>query len=186
MTGTTLAQMQWRALDREGEDKCRLAQLDEGYMLVGHARFRDNGDWAALDYVVRTGADWRMLSADITGLYQGKIVAWKLKRSGGDWTLNDVPQPDIQDAENLDLDFTPATNLLAIKRLPEVGKLDMTAAWFRLPGPELSLLTQTYTRERGNYIHYAAKESDFDAHLAVDDHGFVTKYPDFWEMADHA
>lgn len=180
----TIATAHWRALDREGEDKCRLAHLDGGYMLVGHARFRDGAGWAALDYVIRTGADWRTTSADITGEHAGETIAWKFTRQGGDWTFNDAPMPDLQEAEDIDLAFTPATNLMPLRRLPQVGRLDTVSAWVRLPGPRTSTLTQSYTRERGGYVHYAAWESDYETHLAVDDHGFVTTYPGLWERVD--
>ncbi|GAA4221401.1 hypothetical protein GGQ68_000180 [Sagittula marina] len=180
----TIATARWRALDREGEDKCRLARVENGFMLVGHARFRDGAGWAALDYVVRLGEDWRTLSADITGECAGEPVAWQFTRTGGDWTFNDAPVPDLQDADDIDLAFTPATNLMPLRRLPQVGRLDTTSAWVRLPGPTMSVLSQSYTRERGNYVHYAAAESDFETHLSVDEHGFVRDYPGLWERLD--
>ena len=80
MNGETVATIHWRALDRDGEDKCRLARLDLGWMLVGHARFRDATGWSALDYVIRVGADWCTTSADITGDYGGEAVALRLAR----------------------------------------------------------------------------------------------------------
>lgn len=180
----TMATAHWRALDREGEDKCRLARADGGYMLVGHARFRDGAGRAALDYVVRLGADWRTTSADITGEHGGEAVALKFTRKRGDWTLNGAAMPDLQDAEDIDLAFTPATNLMPIRRLPQVGRLETTSAWLRLPGPQVSILTQSYTRERGHMVRYTAAESDYETHLMVNDHGFVTRYPGLWELAD--
>lgn len=185
MSGTTLATAHWRALDREGEDKCRLARLDSGLMLVGHARFRDEAGWAALDYVVRTDSDGLTTSADVTGEHGGTSVAWKLERHGGDWSFNGSPQPDLQEADDVDLGFTPATNLLPLRRLPQVGRLETTAAWLTLPGPEVRLLSQTYRRERGHLVHYHAAETGFETQLAVDAAGFVTLYPGLWEAVDH-
>lgn len=183
MTGETVATIHWRALDRDGEDKCRLARLGKGWMLVGHARFRDAQGWAALDYVIRTGADWRTSSADITGEHGGVPVALRLARGAGGWTLNGALRPDLAEAEDIDLGFTPATNLMPLNRLPEVGRLETTAAWLRFPGPQVDPLHQCYTRERGGLVHYTAVETGFDSHLAVDAHGFVTLYPGHWEAA---
>ncbi len=185
MTGTTLATAHWRALDREGDDKCRLAELDSGYMLVGHARFRDGHGWAALDYVVRTDADWRTTSADVTGDHAGETIAWKLERTDADWRFNGAPQPALRGAEDVDLSFTPATNLMPVRRLPQVGRLTTMAAWLRLPGANLSPLSQSYTRARGHGVRYAAAETGFETQLTVDDHGFVTLYPGLWETASH-
>ncbi|WP_425071542.1 putative glycolipid-binding domain-containing protein [Sagittula sp. S175] len=180
----TVATAHWRALDREGEDKSRLARADGGYILIGHARFRDGAGRAALDYVVRCGPDWRTTSADITGDYAEEQIAWKFTRTRGDWTFNGSPAPELQDAEDIDLAFTPATNLMPLRRLPQVGRLETTSAWVRLPGPTFSILTQSYTRERGNYVRYTALESDYETHLAVNEDGFVTRYPGLWDWVD--
>lgn len=180
----TIAIVHWRALDREGEDKCRLARAGQGHLLVGHARFRDGAGWAALDYVVRIGPDWRTTSADVTGEHAGIEIAWKFTRKGNDWTFNDTPVPDLAGAEDIDLAFTPATNLMPLRRLPQVGRIDTRSVWVRLPGPTLSVLTQSYTRARDHFVRYTAEESGYETHLKVDDHGFVQLYPGLWERAD--
>lgn len=181
MTGETIANLHWRALDREGEDKCRLARVGAGWMLVGHARFRDGQGWAALDYVVRVGEDWRTSSADVTGEYGGEAVAWRMTRNGEAWKLNDAALPDLADVDDIDLSFTPATNLMPIRRLPEVGRLRTRTLWLRPPGPDVACLTQTYWRERGSMVRYRAEETDFETHLVVDANGFATLYPGLWE-----
>uniref|UniRef100_A0A2A3JV73 Glycolipid-binding domain-containing protein n=1 Tax=Alloyangia mangrovi TaxID=1779329 RepID=A0A2A3JV73_9RHOB len=118
----TLATIRWRALDRDGEDKCRLARHEDGYMLVGHARFRDGTGWAALDYVVRCGPDWLTRSADVTGTAGGEEVRTRLTRQNGAWLLNGEEQPGLSDCTDVDFAFTPATNLMPLRRLPEVGR----------------------------------------------------------------
>ena len=180
----TVATARWRALDRDGEDKCRLVRANGGWMLVGHARFRDAIGWAALDYVLRCDADWRTQSCDVTGTQGGGEVALRLHRDGAGWRLNDHPQPQLDGCTDVDLGFTPATNLMPVRRLPEVGRIDARAAWLRLPGPMLDPLDQTSTRERGGYVRYAALQSDFETHLEVDPDGFVLLYPGLWERAD--
>ncbi|MBV7395463.1 putative glycolipid-binding domain-containing protein [Mameliella sediminis] len=181
MSGETLATIHWRALDRDGEDKCRLARLDHGWMLVGHARFRDASGWAALDYLIRLGEDWCTTSADITGEHGGAPVAMRLMRNGDGWTVNEEKRPDLAEAEDVDLSFTPATNLMPLNRLPEVGRLETTSAWLRFPGPQVTPLSQSYTRERGGLVRYEARETGFETHLAVNGHGFITTYPGLWE-----
>ena len=177
----TIATTRWRALDRDGEDKCRLAHHNGGYMLVGHARFRDGAGWAALDYVVRINGDWRTCSADVTGTHAGEEVALKLTREDGAWTLNGEAQPQLEGCEDVDFAFTPATNLMPLRRLPDVGRLATRAAWLRLPGPQVSPLDQSYTRERGTLVSYHAEQSDFSTQLVIDPSGFVVTYPGLWE-----
>lgn len=176
-----LAAQHWRALDRDGEDSCRLLALEGGHMLVGHARFRDGAGWAALDYVVRLGPDWLTRSADITGSHGGNEVALRIECSNGDWSLNDTPQPQIAGCTDVDFAFTPATNLMPLRRMPDVGRLDATAAWVRLPGPQLTPLDQSYTRERGALVAYHASQTGYSTQLVVAESGFVTTYPGLWE-----
>lgn len=184
MSGATVATARWRRLDCEGEDKCRLARLDEGWMLVGHARFRSNGAWSALDYVVRCGPDWLTTSADVTGTHAGRDVALRFVRDGATWRCGADPVPEVAGAEDIDLGFSPATNLMPIRRLPDVGRITPTAAWLSDPGGPLLPLDQSYTRERGGLVFYAARQTGFSAHLRVGVHGFIEHYPGLWERVD--
>ena len=180
----TLATVHWRALDRDGEDKCRLARHEDGYMLVGHARFRDGTGWAALDYVVRCGPDWLTRSADVTGSVGGQEVRTRLTRQNGAWLLNGDVQPELADCTDVDFAFTPATNLMPLRRLPEVGRLSVCAAWMRLPGPRLDPLDQSYIRERGGLVGYESPQTGHSTQITVDPQGFPTLYPGLWQRVD--
>ncbi|MDU8910746.1 putative glycolipid-binding domain-containing protein [Aestuariicoccus sp. MJ-SS9] len=182
MSGTTVAKVHWRALDRDGEDTCRLCHMDDGWMLVGHARFRSERGWSALDYVVRCGADWLTQSADVTGVHNGANVALRFLRTGEMWTLGDLPRPELRGASDIDFGFSPATNLMPVRRLPEVGRIDTKAVWLRDPAKPPETLDQSYTRERGGLVRYHAEQTGFTALLSLDDHGFVLAYPGLWEQ----
>ena len=181
MTANTVAKAHWRALDRAGEDTCSLSRLDFGWMLVGHARYQDGPVWSALDYVIRCDTGWLTTSADITGMHGDTEVALNITRRGQDWTLNDMHQPQVFGAVDIDLGFTPATNLMPLRRLPEVGSINARAAWLPSPLSALQPLNQRYTRERGNLVHYHADQTGFQTHLKVAPSGFVLFYPGFWD-----
>ncbi|SNR37644.1 putative glycolipid-binding domain-containing protein [Puniceibacterium sediminis] len=181
MSGTVICRMHWRALDREGEDSCTLTQLTGGWMLVGHAQFHHSHGWAALDYVVRCGPDWTTTSADITGNHGDTRVALRLVRSGAAWQLNGVVQPQVAGATDIDLGFTPATNLMPLRRLPDIGRLPCRAAWLRDPSGTVEPLDQVYTRQRGHVVQYRAEQTGYSTQFRVNEHGFVTQYPGHWE-----
>lgn len=181
MTAETVATAEWRALDREGRDRCRLVRSGAGWMLIGHARFADGQGRSYLDYVIRCDGDWFTQSADVTGTFREQPVALRLLRKGDDWTLNDVPQPAVEGAVDVDLGFTPATNLMPLRRLCEVGRMQARAAWLCEPDGALRPLCQAYTRERGGLVSYAAEQTEFQTELKVSDDGFVALYPGFWE-----
>ncbi len=184
MTGQQVATAQWRALDREGEDKCTLAHADHGWVLLGHARFRDEAGFAALDYVIRCDPAWQTINADIAGLHGERDVKLRLDCDKGHWTLNDVPQPQVGVAHVLDLSFTPATNLLPLRRLSEQAapRLSMRVAWLRYPDQALEPLDQTYTAGGTlDHVLYRGEQTGSSVHLQVDTTGFVTLYPGLWE-----
>ena len=185
MTGHTVASARWRALDCEGDDSCRLCRTDHGWMLVGHARFRakDTG-FSALDYVVRCDTGWQTISADIAGMQEGLEVNLRVVKENDTWLLNDVVQLGVNGATDLDLSFTPATNLMPLRRLMASGEASeiTRAAWLRYPRADLQTLDQTYGRtgHAGTYS-YKAKQTGYATRLRADDIGFVTSYPDLWE-----
>lgn len=184
MTASVIATARWRALDREGEDTCRLSRADQGWLLVGHARFRDDLGFAELDYVVRCDDEWQTLSADVAGQHDGREVQVRILREGGLWWLNDTEQPEVAGARDVDLSFTPATNLMPLRRLmaSKDNTQNVTAAWLRYPIAVLKRLDQTYSlTSRPGAVSYAAQQTKYETELAADDSGFVTLYPGLWE-----
>ena len=181
MTGETIATANWRALDRVGEDSCRLVRTAGGWLLVGHARFHDTDGFDALDYIVRCDEAWHTLSADVSGLHSDKTIRVALHRTQESWALNDTLQPQVSGAMDVDLSFTPATNLMPLRRLMDGDALKVTtrAAWLRYPSCELAPLDQTYAIEDMEVV-YSARQTGYSTELGFDSSGFVTNYPGLW------
>ncbi|WP_135502333.1 putative glycolipid-binding domain-containing protein [Roseovarius aestuariivivens] len=190
MTGQTVAVAHWTALDREGEDQCRLAREEAGWILIGHARFRDEAGFAALDYVVRCDTDWQTLTADIAGTRGDRDVKLHILRDGASWHINGQLQTGLADARDIDLGFTPATNLMPVRKLRDGGSDErcLCAAWLDYPDTALRPLDQIYRVGDGAaLIDYRAKQTSTTTTLAVDASGFVTLYPGLWQgKVEHA
>lgn len=181
-SGTGIAAMaHWRRLDGAGTDRCTLARADHGWLLTGRAVWLEDEMETALTYAVRCDPDWRSLSADVTGTRGGAEIGLRIAQAGDAWLLNDVPQPDLGGCIDLDLSFTPATNLLPLRRLPlDAGDpCPVGAAWL-VPGLDrLERLDQTYARAYDGAVNYASP--GFSARLTVHPSGFVTVYPGLWD-----
>ena len=182
MTGRTHAIARWQALDRAGDDTCRLARSAEGWLMVGHARFSDAGGHAAIDYVIRLDDAWQSLGADIAGLHGGRQVRIALDRADGAWRLDGQVVAGLGAAYDLDLAFTPATNLMPLRRMIDSGAQTMRtrAAWLRYPEIALQPLDQLYTRQPDGTVLYEAAQSGYVTTLTADSSGFVTDYPGLW------
>lgn len=184
MSGQTIATARWRALEHEGDDTCRLSRVDHGWLLVGHARFRDADGFAALDYLVRCDTDWYTLGADVAGKHGDRSIRLRLECQAGEWVLNGDAQPQVNGARDVDLAFTPATNLMPLRRMQEgrVASVQTRAAWLRYPNCDLQVLDQTYgAGSSAELISYAAEQTGYSTQLCVDQSGFVTLYPGLWE-----
>jgi hypothetical protein len=177
----------WRRLDVPGHDAAVLVERNDSTELRGMAVFRDQDGPTALHYRVRCGADWQTSDAHIQGWLGAQPVELLIRRDGaGRWTLNGVACPAVAGCVDLDLSFTPATNLLPLRRLAlAVGQTaEVRSAWLEWPAGTLTPLVQRYTRRSATAYHY---ESDlpgtdrFAAELRVDQNGWVIDYPGLWE-----
>jgi uncharacterized protein len=91
--------------------------------------------------------------------------------------------PAVAGCLDVDLAFTPATNLLPLRRLGlAVGESrEMTAAWVRFPDLSVEPLAQRYTRLDEHRVRYESLGGAFTAELEVDELGLVVTYPPLWE-----
>jgi hypothetical protein len=107
-----------------------------------------------------------------------------VRNRGGDWTLNGELQPQVDGCIDVDLNFSPSTNLLPIRRLNlKVGEeSQVRAAWLRFPNFRLEVLSQLYRHTAEHTYRYESGGGSFVAELIVNDEGFVTNYPDLWEQ----
>jgi hypothetical protein len=173
----------WRRLDPPGHDACRLLDTGGGWLLTGTAVFRDAGGPACLTYRVECDRAWRAGAGLVEGWIGRNAVAIRLARTPDGWTLNGHPVPSVGTCVDVDLNFTPATNLIALARLNlGVGQqADATAAWLDVAAGTLTVLPQRYHRRGGDRYWYEAPTVGYAALLEVAPSGFVRRYPGLWE-----
>jgi hypothetical protein len=84
---------------------------------------------------------------------------------------------------DLDLGFTPATNLFQLRRVAlQVGQAaDVPVAWLDGFVGTLDTLYQRYERRTAEAYWYEAPRFTYFALLQVNAFGFVEKYPNLWE-----
>lgn len=179
----------WRRLDAPGHDACRLESNGQAWQIDGAAVFRhDDGRLAQLHYRVRCDRHWHTQWGTVRGWLGGEAVDVSITRDAqGRWKLNDAPVPDLAHCVELDLGFTPATNLIALRRLNlQVGEAaEAPAARFGVDDcSTLSELGQRYERRGAHQYAYRAPRFDFEAVIGVSDEGLVRHYPPLWE-AEH-
>jgi hypothetical protein len=179
-----IVRIRWRRLDTPGHDTCALEGHGAGWTLDGVAGFESNGLSARLSYHVACDLEWRSLGARVTGSLGPRSVDLRIARTaGGAWALNDEAVPSVGDVLDLDLGFTPATNVLPVRRLAlAVGQAAAApAAWLDVTGGTLELLVQRYERRTESTYWYESPTAPYADFLEVDAIGFVRRYPGLWE-----
>ncbi len=174
----------WRRLDRPGHEAARLFLTDGRWNLAGTAVFVDHARPCRLNYQIECDADWRTRWAKVDGWIGNDVIEIHTTVDGREWYLNGNKAPQVSGCIDIDLNFSPVTNLLPIRRLNlEVGQESpVKAAWLRFPSFELELLEQTYRRVGPTSYRYESAGGKFVAELEVDASGFPVNYPGFWQL----
>jgi hypothetical protein len=175
----------WRRLDTPGHDAGRLEEGESGWQLDGAAVFLHEGVPASLTYRLACDRAWRTRDGRVRGWLGPRIVDFAIARTaGGGWTLNGGGVPGLETCVDLDLGFTPATNLFQLRRLAlgEGQSADAPAAWLEVSAGTLEILPQRYERRTEAIYWYEAPSVDYAGLLEVTPAGFIRRYPGLWEM----
>lgn len=181
---TDIESILWRGFVLPGHEACRLFSQNSFWHVEGTAIFLHERQPVKLGYQIVCDAAWQTLSANLEGWLGTKVIEIQIKTdSTGRWWLNGIEQPGVKDCSDLDLNFSPSTNLLPIRRLDlAVGEAaDVNAAWLRFPSFRLELLPQRYSHLEENTYRYESAGGQFVADLKVNRAGFVLDYPGLWQ-----
>jgi hypothetical protein len=173
----------WRRLDLPGHEIAFLDELDRGWKLSGTALFSCEGGPTKLDYAIVCDSAWRTDSAQINGAIGKRRVSLNVSVDARrKWHLNGVEWGAVEGCLDIDLGFSPSTNLLPIRRLAlAVGEeATVRAAWLPFPSLDFALLSQVYRREGETIYRYESAGGAFVRSLKVNAVGFVTSYPGLW------
>lgn len=156
-----------------------------GWRLSGTAVFDHRGLACGLHYDIGVDAAWRTRSAIVEGWVGAKNVRREIAVSASRrWTMDGKSQPGVAGCLDIDLNFSPSTNVLPIRRLGigigEEGAV--RAAWLRFPSFRLEPLDQLYRRTGRRAYRYESAGGRFVRELEVDASGLVTRYPGFWKL----
>jgi hypothetical protein len=173
----------WRRIDMPGHEVAELTATTAGFRLSGVAAFVYETLPCRMEYVIRCDALWRTKSLHLQGHIGATLASLDLTRSTDDsWMANDTPMPHLLGCVDVDLGFSPSTNLLPVRRLRlAVGAhAAVRAAWVRFPELTVEVLEQTYTHSDELVYEYESAGGTFRRELAVNAAGFVVEYPDYW------
>jgi len=174
----------WERLDRPGHEWAGLERGGPDLVLLGNAVFEHEEQACRLDYQVITDGRFHTRRATVRGWLGERAIEIEIAAGEGSWRMNGSECREVEGTIDLDLNFSPSTNLLPIRRLAlEVGEEStVRAAWLRFPSFDLEPLEQSYRRVAASRYLYRS-EGGFEAELEVRPSGLVTLYPGFARVA---
>ena len=147
--------------------------------------FAHNAHPCRLDYVVVCNAAWQTVSGTVQGWVGDETIAIEVSVDAARrWWLNGTECPTVAGSTDIDLNFSPSTNLLPMRRLDlAIGQeAQVQAAWLRFPSFTLEPLDQRYRRLDAVTYRYESAGGTFTTDLQVNAAGFVTLYPHFFQV----
>jgi hypothetical protein len=184
------SQVMWRDIGGASLELCDLreGEYDDGNLLSGHVLLEHAGRPMEIHYRIETDERWRTLMVNsslrnLPGNHDGRILLWS--DGEGRWRSGEgdgAHAPEFDGTFDVDLGFTPATNLLPIRRLSlDVGQsAPVRAVWLQFPEFQLQPFQQTYTRLTKDTYRYQS-EGGFESEITVDERGLPVTYRDGWE-----
>lgn len=170
----------WEGLIAPSMERMVMTESDDGFELAGFIIQATAGASYLARYAVHVDRKWRTLDAwaEVDDQTPHKVVL--ARAASGEWLVDGKAMPELADCVDVDLEWTPATNTLPIRRLGLTpGKqATITAAWIRFPSIRVEPLSQSY--ERIDERRYRYRSDSFQAVLEVDDDGLVLEYGSNW------
>jgi uncharacterized protein len=184
--------IRWSAWDRgdAGLEHLELRPENNVLRVSGVVVGSVDGEAFGLDYRLTVDEAWHVREA-LVSTASGQTL--RLDGDGrGAWRVNGRAEPSLQGCIDIDLQATPFTNTLPIRRLPlETGQREtISVVYLNVPSLEIERLKQRYTAlEAGRLYRFEGLDTGFQADLPVDADGLVLDYPDLFRRlpgASHA
>jgi uncharacterized protein len=186
VTADLLADVLWQRVGHTSLEHFRLSRVSDMYVLQGILLSRAETGPRQIHYAVACGKDWITRQVHVTVIADSRQHSLELQRDQhGVWRKGSEVLLAFDGISDVDLQITPATNILPIRRLQlGVGEAaDTDALWVRFPDLEFERLPQRYTRTAEKRYMYESNGGAFRAELDVNDEGVVVQYGDIWRQA---
>ena len=107
----------WQGFVLPGHESCRLFSRASRWHLDGTAVFSHEKLPCRLDYQIICDDTWRTLETQVKGWLGTASVDLQITTDPAQhWWVNGVMQPNVEGCLDIDLNFSPSTNLLPIKQ----------------------------------------------------------------------
>jgi hypothetical protein len=182
-----LSTVLWQRSDRVFLECGRLDQDDSGFVLSGEALYRGRSGPTVARYLIRANERWYTQHLDLRVEEPTGTSTLLLDRDpDGRWRRDGEPLDLEFPCDDVDLAFSPSTNMLPIRRLGlQVGEsAPVRVAWIQVPSLKVRAAEQIYERTGATAYRFKGRFGSY--HIEVDNQGMVMDYPGGgWRSAAH-
>lgn len=177
----------WNGLEDDTEEHCAVNYHEDGSVMI-HSEIEGwvNNKAVYLEYWVNTDAGWNVKSFEVSARIADTEYFYGLKRDGnGNW-INGMgeAQPQFEGCSYIDISLTPFTNTLPINGLllNNNESRDIDVVYIDVMEHEMHRDRQNYKRIAGFLFRFENDGGNFIAHIETNEDGYVTRYPNLFEM----
>ena len=188
MTETAPRNVYWRPRDEPGLEHVHARFSADGLHAIGLILRKLGSAHLRCRYELETDAAWRTRQLSFAIMESGKTAGKRLtlETDGeGTWQVNGEPQSDLAGCLDVDIQITPFTNTLPIRRLglSAGASADIRVVYVPIPDLTPRPAEQRYTclepfGSAGGRYRYEGLFRNFTADLTVDADALVTDYPE--------
>ncbi len=174
-------QFVWAVTETAGFESCWLTADGLALHAEGHAVAQSPAPYW-LFYTLDTDDRAATTRITVTAVTESARRELDLRRTGSQWTVDGVVRPDLGDAHDCDLAFSPLTNTMPILRTDlhrRPGHADFHMAFIEVPSLEVTPSRQSYTHltttPDGASVRFTS--GTYTQDLLVDRDAIVVTYP---------
>jgi len=179
------ADLGWTALRWPGMEHVIVSGEAGGITAASHVVLAENRlVTVAYDLTCDVSFRFRKLTISVTDP-RGEQTLTLVSEDAG-WRADGTSRPDLAGCADIDINCTPLTNTLPVRRLTWSGEAthDIDVAYVTVPELEVRKASQRYTRLSPTLFRY--ESGSFRRELTLDESGFVLDYPGLWRRLSAA
>lgn len=175
----------WEGIAYDTEEHCAITYLDGGIVVRSEIEGWAQSKAVYVEYTLHLNPDWTVTELDIHFNVGAEENKYKLKRTPSGWVdATGADCAEFGECRYVDISLTPLTNSLPINGLlfGESQDTEIEVLYFDILANDVRRDVQHYSRINETKYRFTNAGGAFTADIRVDADGFVTDYPELFEM----